>query len=210
MSIAFVIGNGLSRKNIDLKTLNGTTIGCNAIYRSFMPDHLVMVDERMVKELLEVKDFTKYNKVYLQPKFKTKYNEEGLDFKEIPPGSIYGSATDSGLAAFRLAVLKRYKTIYLLGFDFAYNTSKGETNNIYAGTNGYSSYYPANKLKSSVIKLLMKECTMYKDVSFIRVIEEGVSYNFKTSHRLSFQRLPKPSNYKEITVEEFKCQHHFL
>ena len=208
MSTAFVIGNGLSRKDIDLTKLTGTTIGCNAVYRTFMPDHLIMVDERMVKELLECKTFTNYTQVYLQPKFKTKYIEEGLNFKEIPPGSIYGNAVDSGLAAFRLAILNRFTSIYLLGFDFAYNTSQGETNNIYAGTNGYAKYYPANKLKSSVIKLIMKECTLYRNTNFIRVIEDGVSYNFKQSHRLSFQKLPKPSNYKEITVEEFKCQQH--
>ena len=51
--VAFVLGNGTSRKDLDLSKLkqNGTVYGCNAIYRDYLPDYLVAVDTKMVIEL---------------------------------------------------------------------------------------------------------------------------------------------------------------
>lgn len=45
-----VIGNGESRKGIDIGLYKGTKIGCNAIYRDFSVDHLICCDKRMVIE----------------------------------------------------------------------------------------------------------------------------------------------------------------
>ena len=63
MSTAFIICNGPSRKEINLESLRqyGKIIGCNALYRDFMPDVLVAVDTRMVRELNEsLIQFTSY------------------------------------------------------------------------------------------------------------------------------------------------------
>ena len=45
----FAIGNGESRKPIDLNELrpHGIIYGCNGLYRDFQPDALVCVDPRM-------------------------------------------------------------------------------------------------------------------------------------------------------------------
>ena len=45
--IAFVIGNGTSRRTISFPDLSekGSTYGCNAIYREFSPDYLIAVEE---------------------------------------------------------------------------------------------------------------------------------------------------------------------
>ena len=40
----YVLGNGLSRKNIDPYKLEGTVVGCNACYRDFEPDILCAID----------------------------------------------------------------------------------------------------------------------------------------------------------------------
>jgi len=40
----FVLGNGPSRKNIDISKLDGTIIGCNACYRDFIPDVICAID----------------------------------------------------------------------------------------------------------------------------------------------------------------------
>ena len=47
MAIAFVIGNGISRRGIDLLQLQqlGHTYGCNALYREFLPNVLVATDK---------------------------------------------------------------------------------------------------------------------------------------------------------------------
>ena len=65
---AFVIGNGTSRKPIDLHQLrknsppNSKIYGCNAVYREFEPDYLVAVDTKMVWSLKEELKSKKFNK----------------------------------------------------------------------------------------------------------------------------------------------------
>ena len=51
--IAFVLGNGVSRKSIDPHALklHGKTYGCNALFRTFAPDYLVAVDTKMIMEI---------------------------------------------------------------------------------------------------------------------------------------------------------------
>ena len=55
MSVAFVLGNGTSRKDIPLEPLRqyGKIYGCNAIYRTFDCDYLVAVDAKMVMEIAQ-------------------------------------------------------------------------------------------------------------------------------------------------------------
>ncbi len=50
----FVIGNGTSRKNVNLNALKeyGVTIGCNALYRDFTPHHLFTNDCEVLHEIL--------------------------------------------------------------------------------------------------------------------------------------------------------------
>ena len=49
----FVLGNGLSRKNIDPTKLNGTVIGCNACYRDFKPDVLCATDAGIISDIID-------------------------------------------------------------------------------------------------------------------------------------------------------------
>ena len=53
MKRVFVIGNGESRKEMDLEQLRqyGKIYGCNALYRDFTPDALIAVDDRMVHRI---------------------------------------------------------------------------------------------------------------------------------------------------------------
>ena len=50
---AFVLGNGTSRKFINVNKLHqlGIVYGCNALYRTHEPDHLIAVDVKMVTEI---------------------------------------------------------------------------------------------------------------------------------------------------------------
>ena len=47
-----VIGNGESRKGIDINELQSEKVGCNAIIRDFTVHHLVCCDKRMVAEAI--------------------------------------------------------------------------------------------------------------------------------------------------------------
>ena len=49
----YVLGNGLSRKNIDPYKLEGTVVGCNACYRNFKPDVLCAIDAGIIFEIIE-------------------------------------------------------------------------------------------------------------------------------------------------------------
>ena len=49
----YILGNGLSRKNIDPYKLNGTTVGCNACYRDFEPNVLCAIDAGMIFNIVE-------------------------------------------------------------------------------------------------------------------------------------------------------------
>jgi hypothetical protein len=65
MSAAFVLGNGISRKNIDLNQLrnHGRIYGCNALYRDFTPHFLVAVGNDVIREL-STKSYVNDNIVY--------------------------------------------------------------------------------------------------------------------------------------------------
>lgn len=48
-----VIGNGESRKGIDLNKHFDTKVGCNAVHRDYYVDHLICVDRRMVQQAID-------------------------------------------------------------------------------------------------------------------------------------------------------------
>jgi hypothetical protein len=49
-----VIGNGKSRKHLDLNFIkkNSITFGCNALYRDFTPHYLLSTDSKMIHEIV--------------------------------------------------------------------------------------------------------------------------------------------------------------
>ena len=53
MATAYIIGNGPSRKGLDLNTLDGTIFGCNALFRDYPADYLVSGDSTIIKEICE-------------------------------------------------------------------------------------------------------------------------------------------------------------
>ena len=63
----FVLGNGESRKGIDLDALRtkGPVYGCNALYRDWAPDALVCVDGGMMHEVYE-SGYALKNKCYFR------------------------------------------------------------------------------------------------------------------------------------------------
>ena len=66
MSKALVIGNGESRRDVNLETYRSThtLIGCNAIHRDLIIDHLICCDRRMAAEATDNPQ-TKDTQIYL-------------------------------------------------------------------------------------------------------------------------------------------------
>ena len=190
MSVAFVLGNGLSRKPIPLDPLktHGKIYACNAVYRTFTPDYLVAVDAKMVSEIctdgaqLRMSVWTNPNRAYKKYK--------GLNFFEPSLG------WSSGPTALWLASKNGHQLIYILGFDFI-GTPDGKLNNIFGDTPNYKknsdiATYHGNWNRQTSIILQKNSLKRY-----IRVVPEGINV-------FEAQDLKKYTNYSEITVQEFK------
>jgi hypothetical protein len=65
MTRAFVLGNGVSRRGIDLEQLRlyGKIYGCNALYREFTPDVLVATD-RPIATAIQESGYAQHNEFY--------------------------------------------------------------------------------------------------------------------------------------------------
>lgn len=175
-SVAFIIGNGVSRLSIDLNRLNGITYGCNAIYREFYPDFLVSVDKAMIEEILE-SDYPKERLIVR--------SHPGLDIPEIKKLKWRDSC--SGISALRLALEKNYEKIVLIGFDL--HGLNGKVNNVYASTRNYREAgraevgynYWINQLeqyatKGKVERILGKESLPLKNLQIDRELHEIFPY----------------------------------
>ena len=82
MAVAFIIGNGPSRKQVKLNKLEGTTFGCNAIHRDFKPDYLVSGDAGVIKEICATQYPKKHNCIFPD------WSPVPLDFKDIIIGPL--------------------------------------------------------------------------------------------------------------------------
>jgi hypothetical protein len=171
--VAFVIGNGISRNDIDLNMLKGTTYGCNALYRDFTPDVLVALDNSISRKI-EKTGYALKNKFYTRrPTPDSGALSVGSDMKKSSGGTALHLATISG----------KHDIIYLLGFDFG--SADGESNNCYAGTQNYLGLHNKPKHASEILIYIKHN----KDsVKYIRVVNKYSTI---------------VNNIKNITVKEF-------
>ena len=170
---AFVLGNGQSRKGIDIDDLKtkGTVFACNAVYRTHRPHFLIAVDPKMILEIAET-DYMVHNKVWSN--FNAQYNKHQkiLDHCNWFKPSLGWS---SGPTALKMACDHKFKEIYILGFDYqGHQDGKRFTlNNMFGDTRNYK----RNKDEATFYGNWMnqtKRCLEdYKDVRFHRVIPKG-------------------------------------
>lgn len=177
MTIAFVLGNGVSRKAVDLDTLKlyGKIYGCNALYREFTPDVLVSTD-KPIAEAIQQSGYSKNNVFY------TRKPIAGLGAKLLP--RLY-QGFSSGPNALALASTDQLSKVYLLGFDFGGNM--GFFNNIYADTDFYKKSLDKPTYSGNWIKQIAKVCNDFPTVQYIRVTGTTSSdiENFKTIKNLT-------------------------
>ena len=128
MDAAFVLGNGVSRQAVDLNQLKalGTTYGCNAIYREFVPDVLISTDSP-ISERIQSEGYGQQHVHYTR--------------KPLPDSGSRRIAQkyfgfSSGPVAVAQAALDGAVAIYLVGFDMG-PTRNGRFNNCYADTEFY-------------------------------------------------------------------------
>ena len=161
----FAVGNGESRKSINLSDLYefGIIYGCNALYRDFRPDALVVVDPVMKEEIWET-DYLLENKAYFKDwtsvspiaphewgfKSTPAYLYQKLGAKDSPKrvinsndviiGRFPDDAIRTGYAAGPTSVLiscieEEPDEVYLIGHDLF--SPAGKFNNVYKDSKNY-------------------------------------------------------------------------
>ena len=174
--VAFVLGNGQSRKGIDPNNLKekGTVFACNAVYRTHQPHWLVAVDPKMMLEIAET-DYMVHNKVYSNYNKQYEKHQKLLDHVTWSKPSLGWS---SGPTALRLACEQGFKEIYILGFDYQgltvdANKNRFHLNNIYGDTRNYKKSNEQATFFGNWMNQTKKCLQDFKDVQFHRVIPAG-------------------------------------
>jgi hypothetical protein len=136
----YAIGNGESRKNIDIDQLQGPKVGCNAIMRDYAVDYLVCADSRMVDEAIR-RQVNEQTLVYTRHNWLDRVTSKNIRrFPDLPYKGTerwddpwhWGSGPYAVLIA---ATYAKEREVKLLGFDLYGN--EGRINNIYKDTDGY-------------------------------------------------------------------------
>ena len=189
--VAFVLGNGKSRLNVDPKNFQerGTVYGCNALYREFAPDYLVAVDVKMVNEII-ASGYHRTHQVWTNSN-KGVTSKANINFFSPHKG------WSSGPTALWFASTHTYQTIYILGFD--YQGAGGKFNNVYADTFNYKKSTDAPTFHGNWLSQTEKVIKEFRQIKFVRVIEDGAF----VPDQLGYQH----PNLKHINYHEFKLNY---
>ena len=188
----YVLGNGESRKPIDVNALPGPTIGCNAICRDYFVDHLICVDRRMVEQANN--NYSQnFNKIYTRTDWLDNFRHiKNLFAVPEVPYDIEIRADEpfqwgSGPYAVLLATLMS-KEIHMIGFDLY---GKGQlVNNLYKDTE----HYDASN-KSAVDPRYWKH-------QIGKVIESNQHIKF-TIYQSEWD-LPKQWNFSNVSLDSIR------
>ena len=172
-SIAFVLGNGESRKGIDIDDLKklGKVYACNGVYRTHRPDFLIAVDPKMCFEIAET-DYAQHNKVWSNFNAQYNKNQKIMDhFNWFRPSLGWSS----GPTALRMACEHGFKEIYILGFDYRGHgdNNRFKFNNIFKDTRNYKRAKDEATFYGNWMNQTKRCVQDFKDVKFHRVIPEG-------------------------------------
>jgi hypothetical protein len=188
-NIAFVLGNGTSRKTINPDELapNGKVYGCNALYRSFRPDYLIAVDVKMILEINK-SGFQHSNEVWTNP---------NRNFSKIQNLNYFSPSKgwSSGPTALWLSSEHNYETIFILGFDYKGLDDGKILNNIYADTMNYKKSTDGATFFGNWMRQTKSVIQTNPDINYVRVIAPD---NYSPEELNTFD------NYSEMLVDDFK------
>lgn len=185
MTIAFVLGNGVSRQAVDLAQLSkhGDIYGCNALYREFVPAVLVSTDNPISNQI-QRSGYSQDQRHYTRKPLPNSGSQK-------IPSQYYGFS--SGPAAVGIAALDHKKTIYLVGFDMG-PTKLGLFNNVYAGTEFYKSTSSVPTYTGNWVRQLLQITKDFPKVQFVRVMGNTTA---------KIQELDGTPNFRNMSMEDF-------
>lgn len=187
--IAFVLGNGTSRKSIDPNRLKsiGKVYGCNALYREFEPDYLIAVDTKMILEINK-SGFQRNHEVWTNPN-KAYARFKGFNYFNPSKG------WSSGPTALWLASQHQNQTIYILGFDYMGKDDGKLFNNVYADTPNYKKSSDTATFFGNWMRQTASVLQSNSQKRYIRVIDDKGYIP---------RDLKKFDNLEHISIEEFE------
>lgn len=164
--VAIIIGNGVSRTEINLKDLTGQApiYGCNALYRDFDDwDYLVCFDQDMVQEVRNCQ--FPFKGTVIVPPIDRHYEDEDY--------SPQRRRNNAGMLAMREAIERKSQILYCLGFDFLLE-GEVSVDNVYRNTVNYGPETHANMGDNyHRIKYLQWFAEKNSDCKFIFVFPDG-------------------------------------
>ena len=187
-----VIGNGESRKNVDIDSLDMPKVGCNAIMRDTTVDYLVCVDKRMVEEAINRKA-NEHSLVYTRADWHNRYEAQRI--RKVPKLPYQGERRadepfqwGSGPYAVLIgAMYARERYVNLIGFDL--HSKTGTVNNVYKDTPSYDKSTKRAVDPRYWIHQIGKVFECYPKISFTIYQEAG-------------WQLPQAWNYPNVTVDK--------
>lgn len=146
MKRVFCIGNGESRRNVNLDALRkfGKIYGCNAMYRDYTPDVLVAVDQGIIHEIYQ-SGYAYAHECY----FRNWYIQESKNFNL----SVYGTNDET--------MVKYIESLNLLKTN-----ERGRSNKFVCGGSALLSF--AKQIKKDPSKLEEYRRTFVQKVSWVR------------------------------------------
>lgn len=199
---AVVLGNGPSRTMLYphsdilpmLKRHKGgllaegavQTYGCNAIYRDFDPDFLIVTGGEIAQDIVKIGYW--FNRIVYST------HDAVLHY----PGKFYlipqNPLWDAGATAAYIACFDGHKKVYLIGFDgHPFSTTINDAN-IYVNTRGYSKSDEPHT-GDFFVRSMLNVMSVYDDVEFIRVMPTKNWYTPKSWLYLT--------NFRQIDFREF-------
>lgn len=170
MTIGIALGNGKSRKGLDVQHLRsyGPVAGCNRIYQEDEVDLLVSTDRSMAAEIQQ----SGYAKTH---EFWTRRPLPDSGARKLPRPT-YGYS--SGPAAIAQLCERGCKNIFFIGFDLG--SSNKYVNNLYAGTSYYKTASERPTYYGNWVKQLILISERWSNNIFYRVLgEHSTAYDFK-------------------------------
>jgi hypothetical protein len=185
MSRAFVLGNGISRLQVDLNTLKqeGKVYGCNALYREFTPDVLISTDKG-IGHTIQQSGYAQNNIMY------TRKPLPGFGARSVPQ-NYYGFS--SGPIAVALAALDKNIAVYLVGFDMG-PTQNNRFNNVYADTEYYKKSSSNPTFTGNWVRQLVTIARDFEKTSFHRVVGDTTA---------DIAELKGIKNMRHLSMEDF-------
>jgi hypothetical protein len=179
---AVAIANGPTRKEFNLMHIANhkggllgadrlQSYGCNALYKEFTPDFLVVVDKDVITDLAD-SNYVSDNIVYVHGEYILEYPGK---FYLIPQNVAY----DAGSLAAYMACFDGHSKVYLLGYDSYTEIQEHPT-------------------QAFFIKSLLSVVQTYKDVDFVRVMTTD---SYSCSTELSSQPNFRQIDYRAFVLE---------